>query len=56
MKDSLKVTQKEDGSFDIEWDETDLKYAFLSTLTEEQLSAIIIRNLEYAIQHGQKHE
>lgn len=54
MKDSLKVTQKEDGSFDIEWDETDPKYAFLNTLTEEQLSAIIIKNLEYVVQQGSK--
>ena len=54
MKDSLKVTQKEDGSFDIEWDENDPKYSFLNTLTEEQLTAIIIRNLEHAIQQEQK--
>lgn len=45
----IKVTQNDDKSFTIEWDENDPKYSLLNSLTEDQLRAMIIRNLEYHI-------
>ena len=35
-EDSIKVTEREDGSLDINWDSNDPKYSFLNEMTEEQ--------------------
>ncbi len=40
-KDTLKVTQNEDGTFMLEWDPDDDKWSWLNTMTEEQISQII---------------
>lgn len=44
--DSLKVEEQEDGSFSISWDENDPQYAFLNTMTQEELNAYFTRALE----------
>jgi len=43
----LKVTENEDGSFQLEWDAEDPRWAMLNDLTSEEITAII---LEYAQQ------
>tara|TARA_B100000925_G_scaffold121499_1_gene90218 strand:- start:408 stop:611 length:204 start_codon:yes stop_codon:yes gene_type:complete len=40
-KDTLKVTQNEDGTFMLEWDPDDDNWSWLNTMTEEQISQII---------------
>lgn len=35
-EDSLKVTERDDGSLEIDWNPADPKYAFLNEMTEEQ--------------------
>ena len=42
MKDeSLTVTEKEDGTFVVEWDEKDPRYDYLNGLTEEEFNELI---------------
>jgi hypothetical protein len=36
--DSLKVTEQEDGTFQVEWDPNDPRYMFLNELSEDQLN------------------
>lgn len=40
-EDSLVVTENEDGTFTLSWDDDDVKYSFLNDLTEEELSAML---------------
>ena len=44
--DSLNVTEKEDGTFVVEWDENDIRYAYLNHLTEEEFSDFINKALQ----------
>jgi hypothetical protein len=47
-KDSLKVTENEDGTFTIEWDPCDSRYSVWNDMTQEEMSAMIqeaIQNL-----------
>jgi hypothetical protein len=41
MKDSLKITQNEDGSFAMDWDSKDPKWSWLNELTKEQIQIIV---------------
>jgi hypothetical protein len=41
MEDSLKITQNEDGSFAMDWDPKDPKWAWLNGLTSEQVQIIM---------------
>lgn len=43
--DGLTVTVNEDGTYQLEWDSEDPRWAMLNDLTSEQLAAIIT---EYA--------
>lgn len=45
-EDSLHVEEQEDGTFSISWDENDPKYAFLNTMTPEELNDYFTRALE----------
>jgi len=45
-EDSLQVTENEDGTLGISWDENDPKYSFLNTMTPEELNAYFTRALE----------
>jgi hypothetical protein len=44
--DSLRVEIEDDGSMTIYWDECDSRYSVLNTMTEEQLTAIIVESLK----------
>jgi len=44
--DSLVVTEKEDGTFEIGWDPNDPKYSFLNDMSQEELNAYFTRALE----------
>ena len=39
--DSLKVTENEDGTFTIEWDSNDPRYALFNGLNEEQMNDLL---------------
>jgi hypothetical protein len=41
MNDSLKITQNEDGSFQMEWDKKDPNWKFLNHLTSAQIQVIM---------------
>jgi len=37
-EDSLKVSENEDGTLEIEWDPNDPRYSFLNTMSQEELN------------------
>lgn len=41
MNDSLKITQNDDGSFQIEWDKKDPSWNFLNHLTSAEIQGIM---------------
>jgi hypothetical protein len=45
-EDSLEVFQNENGTFTMEWDREDPKWAFLNELTTEEIQSIIERGLK----------
>lgn len=52
-EDSLKVTERDDGSLDIHWDADDPKYSFLNSMTEEQQQEFFIQAIKEAVkEHG----
>lgn len=45
-EDSLVVTENDDGTFTLSWDDDDVKYRFLNDLTEDELSAMLEKAIE----------
>jgi hypothetical protein len=43
---TIKVTEREDGSFDIEWDENDPQESMFNTWTEQDFSNAITEYLD----------
>ena len=41
MDDSLKITQNEDGSFTMDWDEKDPTWSWLNGLTSAEIQIIV---------------
>jgi len=41
MNDSLKITQNEDGSFQMEWDKEDPNWGWLNNLTSKEIQVIM---------------
>ena len=41
MNDSLKITQNEDGSYEMSWDKNDPAWKFLNHLTSAQIQVIM---------------
>jgi len=39
--DTLKITQNEDGSYTMDWDPQDPKWAFLNNLTSKEIQVIM---------------
>jgi hypothetical protein len=37
MKDSLKITQNDDGSYEINWDKNDPMWSFMNHLTSAEI-------------------
>lgn len=49
QQDSLKVTENEDGSFTLEWDKDDPKWAFLNKLSDEEIQEYVQEAIEHFI-------
>jgi len=45
-EDSLRVSENDDGTFAIEWDPNDPRYALFNEMSQEELQAYITRALE----------
>ena len=41
MKDSLKISKRDDGSFAVEWDRNDPNWKFMNELTTEEIETIV---------------
>ena len=41
MEDSLKISQNEDGSFTMDWDQQDSKWSWLNGLTQKEIQVIV---------------
>jgi hypothetical protein len=41
MKDSLKITQNDDGSYAAEWDKNDPTWNFMNNLTSKEIQVMI---------------
>ena len=51
MEDSLKITEQPDGSFEITWDKADPKWAWMNSLTNEQVQIIIKQAINEELQN-----
>lgn len=49
-EDTLQVTENEDGTLSISWDENDPKYSFLNGLTEAEVTAILEQSIQRMIE------
>lgn len=49
-EDSLKVTERGDGSLDIHWDSDDPKYSFLNSMTESEQQEFFIQAITEALE------
>jgi hypothetical protein len=45
-KDSLKVTEQEDGTFLIEWDENDPQWSLFNGLSQEEMESFFTEALQ----------
>jgi len=54
-EDSLKVSENDDGTFAIEWDPNDPKYAIFNTMTHDEMQDYITRALEEFIAQHESH-
>jgi hypothetical protein len=41
MNDSLKITQNDDGSYEINWDKKDPMWSFMNHLTSDKIQVMI---------------
>ena len=41
MKDTLKVTQNDDGSFTLDWDKKDPEWSWMNNLTSKELQDLV---------------
>jgi hypothetical protein len=53
IDDSLTVIVEDDGSLTIDWDPCDSRYSVLNTMTEEELSAMIIESLQEKLKESE---
>ena len=44
--DGLKITENEDGTVTLEWDDKDPRWSMLNGLTQEEVSAILNEGLQ----------
>ena len=49
LKDSLKISRNDNGSFTVEWDKNDPNWEFMNDLTSEEIESIV----QEAIKHDQ---
>ena len=43
--DGLSITENDDGTFLVEWDENDPRYSIFKGLSEEQINTMIVQGL-----------
>jgi hypothetical protein len=48
-EDSFRVTENDDGTLAIEWDQNDPRNSFLNDMTQEELNAFFTRAIEELI-------
>ncbi len=46
QNDSLEVTELPDGRIKIDWDDNDPKYSWMNTLTEQEITDMIIQSIQ----------
>jgi hypothetical protein len=49
--DTLKITENADGSFELSWDDKDPKWAWMNSLTNEQVQIIIKQAINEELQN-----
>jgi hypothetical protein len=49
--DTLKITENADGSFTMDWDKNDPKWAWMNSLTNEQVQIIIKQAINEELQN-----
>ena len=47
--DGLSITENDDGTFQVEWDENDPRYSIFEGLSEEQINTMIVQGLREII-------
>tara|TARA_R100001463_G_scaffold78291_8_gene132549 strand:+ start:1052 stop:1264 length:213 start_codon:yes stop_codon:yes gene_type:complete len=47
--DGLSITENDDGTFEVQWDENDPRYSMFKGLTEEQIQVMITEGLREII-------
>ena len=52
QKDSLSITENSDGTFLMEWDKNDQKWSFLNGKTSEEISAMLIEAIQFALKEN----
>lgn len=52
-EDGLTVKENEDGSFTLEWDKNDPRYAMFNEFSEEQITAMLELGLQQIIEEGE---
>lgn len=52
MKDSLKLTENADGTFEIEWDPEDQKWNWLNDKTSEEITAIMTEAIQLSLKEN----
>jgi hypothetical protein len=46
----LKITEKEDGTFTIEWDQNDTRWSWLNNMTEQEASMMFSDTIQKYIE------
>ena len=54
--DGLSITENDDGTFQVEWDENDPRYSIFKGLSEEQINTMIITFSPAFDQHNDHHK
>ena len=49
--DTIKITENDDGSFTMDWDKNDPKWAWMNSLTNEQVQIIIKQAINEELQN-----
>ena len=49
-EDGLTVKENEDGSFTLEWDKNDPRYAMFNEFSEEQITTMLQQGLQQILQ------
>ena len=53
--DSLKISQNDDGTFEMNWDKEDPKWSFLNNLTSKEIQIIVEQAIKSHIEELNKY-